>query len=873
MGRISLSLSHKVLLAFTIVFVPTLVLFYLSYISIEQYLKKHVIEDLVIIADEREAGIFIFLESNRRRIEDFASDIVIRGAIAASVKSGLPAPQSFAEYLIKNKLALDRHIYRISLFGTDGRVVASTHREKGSVVSGEEYFIRGRRGAVVTEKENGYLGKPELVVSAPVYSKDSKELIGVIAGFISMAEIEKILTGELSRELGAVTWNITKDRKTMEIYIVNGQGVMLTKPRFAGSSVAAQKIDTPPVRDCLMTRTEHSGFYANYMGVPVAGASMCIGALKWTLIVEAGKDEMLGPVADMGRNLIITFAVVLSLIIAFFIFVMKNTAVVLKRLSGAVSEIAAGNYDVSLPVKSGDEIGTLAVSVNAMAKAVKKRTEELKESDEKMQAILDNTSNVISLKDIMGRYLLVNHAFERLFNVKKESIYGRTDYDLFAREVAEVFHASDMAALVDGGPVETEETIIAGNAARTAISIKFPLLDANMTPYAVCGIVTDITEIKRSEEALKKSEASLANAQRIAHIGSWEWDIMDNTLSWSDEIYRIFGLNKGGFGADFDAFINSVHPDDRTYVRSAVKEALYNGKPYDIDHRILLQGGAVRIVHEYAEVTRDDNGTPLKMTGTVQDITDSVHAADDIIKLNRELEKRVAERTAELDAANKELLSFSYSVAHDLRAPLRIIDGFSHALFEDCKDELGLIGSEHLRRVREASQRMGNLIDALLTLSKVTRAEMRRDIIDLSALAKNVFDECAKAEPARRVEFNCEDGVIANGDAWLLRIVLVNLVGNAWKFTSKRKDAAIAFGSFEKDGEKVYFVRDNGAGFDMKYSDRLFGAFQRLHSVSEFPGTGIGLATVARIVWRHGGRVWAEGETGKGAAFYFTLSL
>jgi PAS domain S-box-containing protein len=385
--------------------------------------------------------------------------------------------------------------------------------------------------------------------------------------------------------------------------------------------------------------------------------------------------------------------------------------------------------------------------------------------------------------------------------------------------------------------------------------------------------VTDITEIKRSEEALKKSEASLANAQRIAHIGSWEWDITDNTLSWSDEIYRIFGLNKGGFGADFDAFINSVHPDDRAYVRSAVKEALYNGKPYDIDHRILLHGGAVRIVHEYAEVRRDDNGTPLKMTGTVQDITDGVHAADDIKKLNRELEKRVAERTAELDAANKELLSFSYSVAHDLRAPLRIIDGFSHALFEDCKGELGLIGSEHLRRVREASRRMGHLIDALLNLSKVTRAEMRRDTVDLSALAKNVFDECAKAEPARRVEFNCEDGVTANGDAWLLRIVLVNLIGNAWKFTSTRKDAAIAFGAFEKDGEKVYFARDNGAGFDMKYSDRLFGAFQRLHSASEFPGTGIGLATVARIVWRHGGRVWAEGETGKGAAFYFTLSL
>ena len=240
-------------------------------------------------------------------------------------------------------------------------------------------------------------------------------------------------------------------------------------------------------------------------------------------------------------------------------------------------------------------------------------------------------------------------------------------------------------------------------------------------------------------------------------------------------------------------------------------------------------------------------------------------------KAHDELELRVEQRTSELAAAIKELESFSYSVSHDLRAPLRSIDGFSLALAEDYGDKLDAQGKNHIERVRAATQRMGMLIDDMLNLSRVTRAEMRRERVDLSAMAQSVASELRKTDERRRVEWVIADGLEATGDPRLLRVVLDNLMGNAWKYTSKHPQARIEFGKAAQNGGFAYFVKDDGAGFDAQYSQRLFGAFQRLHGMNEFPGTGVGLATVQRIVNRHGGKVWAEAAVEKGATFYFSL--
>ena len=268
---------------------------------------------------------------------------------------------------------------------------------------------------------------------------------------------------------------------------------------------------------------------------------------------------------------------------------------------------------------------------------------------------------------------------------------------------------------------------------------------------------------------------------------------------------------------------------------------------------------------------RDLDGSISGVLGITHEITEIRKSAEIISKLNAELEQRVIERTAQLETTNKELESFAYSVSHDLRAPLRSMDGFSQALLEDYKDRLDATGQDYLRRVRTATQRMAMLIDDLLALSSITRGEMRRATTDLSALAREIVADIRKEQPKREIDVKVASGMKLQADPRLLRVALDNLLRNAWKYTARQPNARIEVGVEQKEGQPVYFVRDNGVGFDMRYAGKLFGAFQRLHSDSDFPGTGIGLATVQRVIRRHGGEIWAHAETGKGATFFFTF--
>lgn len=280
-----------------------------------------------------------------------------------------------------------------------------------------------------------------------------------------------------------------------------------------------------------------------------------------------------------------------------------------------------------------------------------------------------------------------------------------------------------------------------------------------------------------------------------------------------------------------------------------------------------------RTFHTWLVPTREAATEAPSVLGVAVDVTDQVRAEGELRRVTGELERRVDDRTAQLEAANRELESFSYSVSHDLRAPLRAIDGFGAALAEECGELLTPACAAYLGRVRTAARRMSQLIDDLLQLSRVTRAEIVREDVDVSALARTVLAELVQSAPDRVVEFEVEEGLRARADARLLRIVFENLLGNAFKFSSRREVARIVVRSHQQDGQPVFEVEDNGAGFDMAYADRLFAPFQRLHSPQEFDGTGIGLATVHRIVVRHGGRVWAEGQPDKGARLQFTLGV
>ncbi len=378
--------------------------------------------------------------------------------------------------------------------------------------------------------------------------------------------------------------------------------------------------------------------------------------------------------------------------------------------------------------------------------------------------------------------------------------------------------------------------------------------------------------LEKRDAKLRASEEKLRGLAEI--VKSSDDAIMGKTLDG-----RILSWNKGaeqiyGYAAEeiVGQPVDLLVPPDRKEELEAIMEKVGRGE--GVEHfettRVRKDGKTIHVALTISPI-RDAGGQIAGASTIARDITGRRQAEEEIRKLNTELEQRVRNRTMQLEEANRELESFSYSVSHDLRAPLRAIDGFSRMVLEDCADRIGEEGRDCLERVRAASRRMGQLIDDLLQLSRLTRSEMRRTPVDLSAMVRSLADELQKGEPERRVEFVIEPGVVAAADPNLMRIALVNLLGNAWKFTGKQDAAKIEFGHTIRGDGTVFFVRDNGVGFNMAYAGKLFGAFQRLHSPAEFPGNGIGLATVQRVIHRHNGRVWAESQPGQGAVFYFTL--
>jgi PAS domain S-box-containing protein len=268
----------------------------------------------------------------------------------------------------------------------------------------------------------------------------------------------------------------------------------------------------------------------------------------------------------------------------------------------------------------------------------------------------------------------------------------------------------------------------------------------------------------------------------------------------------------------------------------------------------------------------DDADRPYAICGISTDITERKRAEEEVRRLNEVLEERVRQRTAELEASTRELDAFAYSVSHDLRAPLRSLAGFSEMLLEDYSGRLDDAGRDYLSRIEANASRMSRMIDDLLTLSRTTRAELRRERVDLSALAEEVVAELREADPSRTVRAEIQPDLVTTGDPDLVRVILVNLLGNAWKFTARRPDGEIRLHHLTDHEPPIFVVQDNGAGFDMRYVAKLFDPFQRLHSAADFEGTGIGLAIVSRITHRHGGRIWAHSEPGRQTGFYFTLA-
>jgi len=370
---------------------------------------------------------------------------------------------------------------------------------------------------------------------------------------------------------------------------------------------------------------------------------------------------------------------------------------------------------------------------------------------------------------------------------------------------------------------------------------------------------------------LSDPEERLRLALVAGFTGTWELALdQEARVLLSPELENILELIPGKFDGQIRSFLDCVHPSDQSRVIRAFTKAIRLQSGLELEFRFRRRAKPDGWLLTRGRVCSDGDGRPARLVGVGLDVTAQKSAQLEVLRLNAELERRVAERTAQLQAANKELEAFCYSISHDLRAPLRSIRGFTEVLLERYTSQLDARGQEFLRRACDSSHHMDDLVESLLKLSRVGRSDLSHSPVDLSRLSALIAAELKASDPSRDVAFHISPDLRASGDEQLLKLLLENLLCNAWKFTSKRSAAKIEFGVIEVP-EKAFFVRDNGAGFDPSYGGRLFGVFQRLHSPTEFPGVGVGLAIVQRIINRHGGRIWADGAVERGATFYFVL--
>ncbi len=637
--------------------------------------------------------------------------------------------------------------------------------------------------------------------------------------------------------------------------------------------------------------------------------------------------------------------------------------------------------------------------------------DKLRESEERIRLFIEYAPVELAMFDRDMRYVHVSRRWRAAYGLGDRDVQGLSHYDVFP-DVPAQWKESHRRGLAGEVLRHEDDSFIRadGSVQRLRWEIR-PWRDRTESVGGIVLFTEDITERKQAEEALQEKEFLLSESQRIAHVGTWIYEL-SGSLTWSEETYRIYGVSSETFTPNVESLLNLMLPEDRAAMQEWIAECAAGKAPADLEFRIVLADGAIRFLNGRGELQHDSEGRPIRLAGTIQDVTqrkraeellrqserhyrtlfdsmeegfctvevlfdDNNNAVDyrflevnpafekqtgmhnargrrmrefpmpheehwfeiygkialtgeparfesvaahlhrcydvhafrvgeprerkvavlfnditerkralaelaqqseqltrsrqEILNFNDELEQRVLRRTAELQASNKELETFTYSVAHDMRAPLRHINGFSRILMEDEAPNLTSSGQNLLQRINAGANRMGLLVDDLLKLAGLSRSGLNLQVSELKSMAEEVVADLALDYSGRKIEWKINDLPSVQCDRGLMKQVLHNLLSNAVKYTGTRPQAMIEVGHTKESGSSVFFVRDNGVGFDMKHADKLFGVFQRLHPNDHFEGTGVGLAIVERIVQKHGGRVWAEAEPDRGATFYFTL--
>ncbi len=523
--------------------------------------------------------------------------------------------------------------------------------------------------------------------------------------------------------------------------------------------------------------------------------------------------------------------------------------------------------------------------------AERRRTEALlRESEEKYRRLIQRIQAAVVVYGADTRVLTSNLQAQQLLGLTQEQMFGKAaidpDWRIFREDGTDIpLEEYPVRRVLNSG--ESLRNLVVGvhrPGAQEDVWVLIsadPVLDDNGKMTQVIMTFVDITARKRAEQKRQESEERLRLTLEATQIGIFDWDLEHDIWYASPEYFTMLGYEPEDGIGDRKQWLKRVHPDDRGHVEAKIREVLAGDcsadqlLEYKYEARMRHADGTYR--WEYVKgfgIKRDQQGRLTRMLGIRMDITDRKAAEEMLRKLNTELDRRVLERTAELEAANKEMHAFTYTVSHDLRAPLRHIDGFMELLQKKAGTTLDEQGRHYMDAISEAANKMGLLIDDLLSFTYMGRHVLSFQPVDLESLVRDVIGEFEPDAAGRDIDWRIGHLPVVRCDAAMLRMVMANLIANALKFTRPRQQARIEVGSLpSQDAEAVIFVRDNGVGFDMAYVDKLFGIFQRLHRAEEFEGTGIGLANVRRIITMHGGRTWAEGKPNQGATIFFAMPV
>jgi PAS domain S-box-containing protein len=809
----------------------------------------------------------VALQERLRQLRDAAAQPLL--------SSGLMEPGD-TRLLLEALRAQEPALAWLAVTNVKGRVqVATNALLEGQAMEGERWFAEGLRKPWIGSRRPAGSLAPHLGLEGD----DAPALI----------DLAVPLTDPQGRTLGVLVARLRWDwldalHRSMqdpahglpgsEILVLDRDDRVLLGPA-AWLDQPVLREDLPALRETGMPRVLRWGQEGEYVTAWGRYESTDGSAAAGLSVLVRQPAELAFRSAEVLRQRLLGFGLLATLVyVALSIWLAARVAQPIHALSAAAQRVSQGeapNFN-ALSVSRNDEVAQLAHALQTLHVELATRLSEQRAATERFEALFRNAP--VAIYFTQNREVqMANDACLRLFGADSmEELRGKRTLDLVPPEDIALIeqrlpmirnwsmHDAPIPMLqhrirrMDGRLAEVESTVM-------PLSVG----DAN----SVQVVLHDVTQEHEARRLLVQREAQLAQTSRMAQVGGWAMDVPTQQATWTEEMARIYERPGAAAPTPYEALAYFVGPH-RAQLKEALRGLVRLGQAYDLVLRLVTPAGTQKWVRAQAQAVWEE-GRIVRLEGFTQDITERRAAEEAVRELNAKLEQRVAERTAELQSANNELDSFAYAVSHDLRAPLRAMSGFSQALVEDYGPTLDANARGYLEQIISGSHRMGGLIEGLLVLSRSVRGELSADNVDLSFLAQRVVNELRRAEPQRVVDVQIEPGLHAWGDRRMLDAALNNLIGNAWKYSANQVQARIVFEAREIEGERWFCLTDNGAGFDMAHAGRLFKAFARLHRQDEFPGLGIGLATVQRIIQRHGGRIEAQAAPGQGAVFKFTL--